>query len=129
MALEWQQRCKRADTDVAKRRQWWTRCKNYYIEESNILYGRKRVEKDGSAGYPVVYRVMALQSAKRFDLERAKRFDILAWRKTKRAAVEALEYYVENGKLPPKQPTKAKRHQKTKRQQKKAKATNESPNT
>jgi hypothetical protein len=125
VALEWQKRCKRADTDVAERRQWWTVCKNYYVEESDLRYGRKRYENNESAGYPTVYRVMIKQSAKRFD-ECAKRFDILTSRKTKLAAVQALEYYVEHRKLPPKQTTKAKRRQKTKRQQKaKRKATND----
>lgn len=118
MALEWQKRCKRADTYLAERRQWWTACKNYYVEESDLRYGRKRKRNDESAGYPVVYRAMMLRSAKRFDLERVKRFDILAWYKTKRAAVEALEYYAEHGRLPPKQLTKSKRRQKTKRHQK-----------
>jgi hypothetical protein len=126
VSLQWQKRCKRADTDVADRRQWWTVCKNYYIEESNIRYGRKRDEKDPSASYPIVYRVM-IKSVKRDDEygKRIERFDILAAHKTKRAAVQALEYYIEHRKLPPKQ-TKAKRHQKTKRRQKakrKAKAT------
>jgi hypothetical protein len=128
VALEWQKRCKRADTDIAERRQWWTRCKRYYIEESNIRYGHKRVEdkrneKEEKPNYPIVYRIMIKRD------ERDKRFDILAKRKTKHAAVEALEYYVEHGKLPPKKPTKAKKHQKTKRRQKKAKATNDSSNT
>lgn len=122
--LEWQKRCKRADTDLAERRQWWTRCKNYYVEESNIRYGRKRDEKGESAGYSVIYRVMIKRGAKRFDLKRGDHFDILTKRKTKRAAVEALEYYAEHGRLPPQRPTKAKRRQKTKRQQKKAKAKN-----
>lgn len=127
VALEWQKRCKRADTYLAERRQWWTYCKNYYVEESNIRYGRKRDENNESASWPVVYRVMILQSAKRFDIKRDKRFDILTTRKTKRAAVEALEYYVEHGRLPPKQATKSKRRQKVKHhQQKKAKATNDS---
>jgi hypothetical protein len=118
VSLQWQKRCKRADTDVADRRQWWTVCKNYYIEESNIRYGRKRDEKDPSASYPIVYRVM-VKSVKRDDEygKRVERFDILVAHKTKRAAVKALEYYVEHRKLPSKQ-TKAKRHQKTKRQQK-----------
>ena len=120
--LEWQKRCKRADTYLADRRQWWTRCKNYYVEESDLRYGRKR--DDESAGYPVVYRVMIKRGAKRFDLKRGERFDILTSCKTKRAAVKALEYYVEHGKLPPKQVTKAKRRQKAKRKAKR-KATND----
>jgi hypothetical protein len=119
VALEWQKRCKRADTDVADRRQWWTVCKNYYVEESNIRYGRKRDENNESAGYPIVYRVM-IKRVKRDDEygKRIERFDILAAHKTKRAAVQALDYYVEHRKLPPKQATKTKRRQKAKRQQK-----------
>ena len=116
--LEWQKRCKRADTYLAERRQWWTVCKNYYVEESDLRYGRKRKRNDESAGYSIVYRAMMLRSAKRGELNHVKRFDILARCKTKRAAVQALEYYSEHHKLPPKQPTKAKRRQKTKRQQK-----------
>ena len=124
--MEWQKRCKRADTYLAERRQWWTKCKNYYVEESDLRYGRKRKRDGESAGYPVVYRLMIKRGAKRFDLKRGERFDILALYKTKRAAVKALEYYMEHGKLPPKQVTKAKRRQKTKRQQKaKRKATND----
>lgn len=106
--MEWQKRCKRADTYLAERRQWWTRCKNYYIEESDLRYGRKRDENEESAGYSIIYRVM---------IKRGERFDIIASHTTKLAAVKALEYYVEHRKLPPKQ-TKAKRHQKVKRQQK-----------
>jgi hypothetical protein len=113
MALEWQKRCKRADTYLAKRRQWWTRCKNYYIEESELRYGRKRDENEEYLGYPIVYRVMMIQHGKRFD--------ILTAHKTKLAAVKALEYYVEHRKLIPKQPTKAKRRQKAKRKAKKDK--------
>ena len=128
MALEWQKRCKRADTYLAERRQWWTCCKNYYVEESDLRYGRKRKRDGEIAGYPVVYRAMMLQDANRGDPNRAKRFDILSVYKTKRAAVKALEHHAEKGRLPPKQATKAKRHQKTKRGQKKAKkeATNDS---
>jgi transposase len=113
VALEWQKRCKKADTYLAERRQWWTRCKQYYIEESTLRYGRKRDEKNEPLGYQTVYRVMA---------KRDDRFDILVAHKTKNAAIRALEYYAEHGKLPPKQPTKAKRRQKAKRKQKKAKA-------
>jgi hypothetical protein len=113
--LEWQKRCKRVDTYLAERRQWWTRCKNYYIEESNLRYGRKRDEKNEAQGYPIVFRLMARSG---------ERFDILSAHKTKPAAVKALEYYAEHGKLPPKQVTKAKRRQKVKRQQK-AKAPND----
>ena len=117
MALEWQQRCKRADTYLADRRQWWTQCRNYYVEESDLRYGRKRDENEEGMGYPIIYRAM---------IKRGKRFDILTSHKTKLAAVKALEYYVEHRKLPPKQATKAKRRQKAKRQQKaKRKATND----
>ena len=113
--LEWQKRCKKVDTFLAERRQWWTRCKNYYIEESNLWYGRKRDENKDYQGYPIVYRVM---------IKRGERFDILSAHKTKPAAVKALEYYAEHRKPIPKQATKAKRRQKAKRQQKaKRKAT------
>jgi len=112
VALEWQKRCKKADTYLAERRQWWTRCKRFYIEESNLRYGRKRDEKNEAQGYPIVFRLM---------IRGGERFNILSVCKTKNAAVKALEYYAEHGKLPPKQPTKAKRRQKTKREAKKAK--------
>ncbi len=114
MALEWQKRCKRVDTYLAERRQWWTCCKNYYVEESNIRYGRKRDENKEYLGYQIVYRAM---------VNRGNRFDIIALHSTKRAAVQALEYFSKHRKLPPKQATKAKRRQKAKRKAKR-KATN-----
>lgn len=111
MAMDWQKRCKRADTSVAERWQWWTRCKNYYIEKSHIRFGRKRNENKEPLGYPIVYRVM---------IRRGEWFDILSAHRTRVAAVKALEYYVEHRKLPPKQTkaAKAKRRQKAKRQAK-----------
>ena len=109
--LKWQKRCKRVDTYLAERRQWWTCCKNYYVEESDLRYGRKRGENKEPQGYPIVYRSM---------VKRGERFDILVAHRTKHAALQALEYYAEHRKLPPKQATKAKRRQKAKRKAKKA---------
>ncbi len=113
MALEWQKRCKKVDTYLAERRQWWTQCKNYYVEESNLRYGRKRGEE--CQGYPIVYRAM---------VKRGERFDILSAHKTKPAAIKALEYYMEHRKPMPKQPTKAKRRQKGKRKARRKQARN-----
>jgi len=92
--IEWMKRCKREDNKYAERRSWYTVCKLYKIEESNIRYGRGKDKNGNLLGYPISYRAMVKR--------RVGGWYILSENKTFSAAKKVVEYYAENGKMKPK---------------------------
>lgn len=91
--IEWFQRWRRSDTQLAERRVLKSRCGHYKVEESNIKYGRVTDSKGNYLGYPVIYRAMVL-------LEWG--WWILGYHKKSHPAQKAIEYFAEHGHPMPK---------------------------
>ncbi|MHC4121602.1 MAG: hypothetical protein ACYSWO_29365 [Planctomycetota bacterium] len=113
--LEWQKRCKREDTEIAERRSWYTKCKSFKVEESNIRYGRGKDANGQALGYPIIYRAMAKRELGGWY--------IISEHRKRTAAIKAVEYFAEHGRPMPKRTkaTKAKKRQSDKRKAKKQK--------
>jgi hypothetical protein len=109
--IEWMKRCKRADTPLSERRIWRSRCGLYQVLESNIRYGRSYDKRGNFLGYPIYYLAM---------VKRDGHWHVLSEHRKRGPATKALEYYADNGRLPPKKTkaNKAKKRLKAKRQAK-----------
>jgi len=106
--IDWLKRAKKADTYLAERKRYESRCKQYMVESSDLRYGRQRDENGQRLGYPMVFRAM---------YKRNGFWSILSTHKKLGPAKKALEYFAEHGRPMPKQTkaAKAKRRQKAKR--------------
>jgi len=112
--IEWNKRAKKMDTVCSNRRVWFTRCGRYRVDESIIPYGNRKDHNGNYMGYPPIYRAL---------IKRETGWDILSEHRKRKTAVAAVEYYDENGCLPPKKTkvVKAIKRQKAKRKARKEK--------
>ena len=85
--LEWM-RGRRADTEMAERMVWKSRCLKYRIEECNIRYGRTYTRTGIYQGYPTNYKAM---------VNKDSGWSIVSEHRTKAAAIKQCENFHQKG--------------------------------